>query len=126
MTPAAVTATRDVTSTDLCRRALEAYDAVHVAAARYDDPDLGLAIICHLGRSRLASRLDAAPWPVSPETAAAAAWLVDRAPLSATCEDLVEWLEAFPAAFLAVLDRRARQTQPVSGGRRAWDRVTAR
>jgi hypothetical protein len=97
-----------------------------VAAARYDDPDLGLAISCHLGRGRLVSRLDAAPWPVSPRTAAEAMRLVGSAPRSSACEELVDWLEAFPTAFMTLLDRRARQTQPVSGGRRAWDRVRTR
>jgi hypothetical protein len=97
-----------------------------VAAARYDDPDLGLAISCHLGRGRLVSRLGAASWPVSPETAAEAMRLVGSAPRSAACEELVDWLEAFPTAFMNLLDRRVRQTHPVSGGRRAWDRVTTR
>ena len=113
-------------SSALCRRALEAYDTVRAAAARYDDPDLGLAIICHLGRARLAARLDAKPWSVASESRALAERLIDAAPRNARCEDLVDWLEGFPGAFLSVLDRRAHQTAPLDGGRRAWDRISTR
>jgi hypothetical protein len=115
-----------VRSEDLYRRALAAYDAVRAAAAGYDDPDLGLAISCYLGRGRLVTRLAAAPWIVGATAVEEAERLISSAPLCNRCEALVEWLEVFPVRLLAVLDRRQRQTRPRPGGRRAWDRASDR
>ena len=115
-----------VTSTELCRRALEVYDAVQATAAHYDDPDLGLAISCHLSRTRLASRLGAARWAVDADVANEARRLIASAPAGASLAVLVAWLDAFPVAFLALLNRRVPQVMPTPGGRRAWDRVSLR
>lgn len=115
-----------VRSADLYRRALAAYDAVRAEAARFDDPDLGLAIACYVGRRRLVTRLAAASWTVSPAAVKAVEHLIDSAPCGSGCEALSEWLELFPVRLLAVLDRRQQQTGPRIGGRRAWDRVVVR
>ncbi len=114
------------TSTELYCRALAVYDRVRLAGARFDSPDLGLAVSCHLGRARLVGRLDAFPWAVDAVTAAVAEQMLGGAPVNGSCEDTVDWLASFPARFLALLDRRARQTAPLAGGRRAWDRVSIR
>jgi len=120
------TAGSATTSRDLYRRALRTYSAVWAASARFDDPDLGMAISGHLGHARLALQLLATPWGVSVEAAAQAERLLASAPIGGSREELFGWLETFPAQFAALLDRRARETSPITGGRRAWDRVTTR
>jgi hypothetical protein len=107
----------------LCRRALAAYDALAASQRYNDEPDLGVAIHLASGRRALDARLHARSWVVPPETAAAALSVISSLPRDGRGAPVIEWLETFPARFLAVIDRRRTPTIPEVGGRRAWDRV---
>ncbi len=113
-----------IPSDELCGRALAAYSALATTIAYCDEPDLGLEIHIAAGRRAIAARMAATQWRVGPTLVASAEAVIASAPPPDPCESAIEWLENFPTAFLAVLDRRLIPTIPVSDGRRSWDRVS--
>jgi hypothetical protein len=86
------------------------------------DPDAGFGQAYEAGRRWLRTRVDAADWALSPETAARISKLfafVDEL----RPDEVDEWLEGFPRAFLALLERRGAEAAGGAHQRRATDRL---
>lgn len=109
----------------LITRALEVYDRLATSAWYMADPDSGVGVQAEAGRRWIRARGEAADWILDDE----AADRVEALFIAATevdDDEAVVWLERFPRAFLALLDRRQPYApRPDTPGRRFVDRVVA-
>jgi len=109
----------------LITRALEIYDVLATGAWYMADPDSGVGVQAEAGRRWIRARGQAADWILDDE----AADRVEALLIAATevdDDEVVEWLERFPRAFFALLDRRQPcAPRPDTPGRRFVDRVVA-
>jgi hypothetical protein len=109
----------------LITSALEIYDMLAASAWYMADLDSGVAVQAEAGRRWIRARGEAADWILDDEAADRVGALFEAATL-VDDDEVVEWLERFPRAFLALLDRRQSGVpRPDTPGRRFVDRVAA-
>lgn len=107
----------------LIARALEIYEVLATSAWHVADLDSGVSVQAEAGRRWIRARAQAADWIVDEEAADRVEALFEAATL-VDDDEVVEWLERFPRAFLALLDRRqSAAPRPGTPGRRFVDRV---
>ena len=107
----------------LISRALEIYDMLATSAWFMADLDSGVGLQAESGRRWIRARGEAADWILDDEAADRVEALFTAA-AEVDDDEVVEWLERFPRAFLTLLDRRqSRIPAPDTPGRRFVDRV---
>ncbi len=117
--------TRNSLSVSTSRRACVEADWIYTELFRRYDPadaDAGFEQAYDAGRRWLRARADAADWALPAEIADeidALFTLVEQLPDT----EVDEWLERFPRALMALLDRRLRQVELDRPGRRVADRT---
>jgi len=118
----AVTGSR--TSSELCRRALRAYERLY-RLLDCDDPDLAANVTFTAGRIRLLRLGAATPWPVREAVAAEVVKLVEEADRARDAAVVERLFATFVDEVCRRLDRRASPAPswPAGLGRRAADRV---
>ena len=109
----------------LISRALEIHDMLATGAWYAADLDSGVGLQAEAGRRWIRARGEAADWILDDDVLDRVEALFEAA-TEVDDDDVVEWLERFPRAFLALLDRRqSGAPRPDTPGRRFVDRVAA-
>lgn len=109
----------------LIARALEIHDTLATSAWYMADIDSGVGVQAESGRRWIRARGEAADWILDDEAAERVQALFTAA-TEADDDEVVDWLERFPRAFLTLLDRRQSfAPRPDTPGRRFVDRVAA-
>ena len=118
----AVTGSR--TSSELCRRALRAYERLY-RLLDCDDPDLAANVTFTAGRVRLLRLSAAAPWEVTEPAARDLVELIERADRARDPAEVERLFATFVDEVCRRLERRGASAPrwPAEVGRRAADRV---
>ena len=93
-----------VQSTRVCRDALALYDRLLQHCCEME-PDLGFSVRHASGRRSLELRVNAQSWSLAREMLDAVNALFDRVERAAD-DDVDEWVDWFPTAFLTAIERR--------------------
>jgi hypothetical protein len=105
-------------SREACRIALATYERAYHRCTEMD-PDIGIDAAFAAGRRALAARGTATAWLLSPERGAAVSRLLEG--LDHACEDQVgDWVDRFPRAFLGILERRSMSSVAPDAPRRRF------
>lgn len=109
-------------SSDACRLALTAYERTFRMCSIVE-PDVGFAERFAAGTRSLEARCQADPWILTPDRTAALERLLAEVERVA-CDDVGDWLDRFPRAFLGILERRTGPgVLPDADGRRFAERL---
>jgi hypothetical protein len=119
-----------MSSGDLCREALRAYERLF-RALDFDEPDVSANISYSVCRTSLERRALAEPFDLAPERATRLRALIDSVEGTSDRRQLATWFAGFPELIFVELERRAADQRSAGRGpARRWadrmaDRVTA-